>query len=376
MENLNITIVSRSFYPLLTPRSFRTTELVKEFCRQGFKVTLVTHYLPEQHDALQAEFGFNIIPLGPVLPKGPKYQNFIFRAVYRLANVLLDYPNILLMPRVKRVLLQAPVPDILITIAAPHTVHWGAVWAKSSSKEWAKTWIADCGDAFMGNDLDRFPKPFYFKYFEKWFCREADWITIPNIAMKQNFYAEFHGKFQEITQGFKFEDSEKHLKPYTPHPIPTFAFSGTFIEGNGGRDPRPFIRFLLDTGRDFRFYIFTPRADLISDLVKKSDGKIIVKKYIPREDLLGFLSTMDFVVNIAYDPATQSPSKLIDYSLVKRPILNIANDQLGEFETEATIAFINANYQHKFEFSNFDKFRIEHVAGQFLKLHEQRRSFQ
>jgi hypothetical protein len=36
-----ILIVSNFFYPEITPRAFRTTELVKEFCRQGDKVTLV-----------------------------------------------------------------------------------------------------------------------------------------------------------------------------------------------------------------------------------------------------------------------------------------------------------------------------------------------
>lgn len=370
MKNLNIVIVSRSFYPLLTPRSFRTTELVKEFCRKGHKVTLLTHYKPEYHDALKKEFAFDIIDLGPELVKGPRYKNLIYRAFYRLANVLFDYPNISLMGKVKNALAMAPTADILISIAAPHSVHWGTVWAKHRAKTWATTWIADCGDAFMGNDLDRFSKPFYFKYLEKWFCREADWITIPNIAMKQNFYSEFHDKFREIPQGFKFEEAEQHLKTYSPHSVPTFAFSGTFIEGNGGRDPRPFIRFLLETGKDFRFHIFTPRADLISELAKVAGDKIIVKKYIPREELLGFLSTMDFVVNIAYDPATQSPSKLIDYSLVRRPILNIVNDQLDRATREIILHFLEGDYSSQFTFADFQKYRIEQVASQFLNLHE------
>ena len=38
---MNILLVSYYFYPELTPRAFRTFELVKEFCEQGHKVTLL-----------------------------------------------------------------------------------------------------------------------------------------------------------------------------------------------------------------------------------------------------------------------------------------------------------------------------------------------
>jgi hypothetical protein len=42
---VNIAISSYHFYPELTPRAFRTFELVKEFCREGHHVTL---YLPKK----------------------------------------------------------------------------------------------------------------------------------------------------------------------------------------------------------------------------------------------------------------------------------------------------------------------------------------
>lgn len=37
-----ILIISRSFYPMNSPRSFRTTELAKEFARQGHEVRALT----------------------------------------------------------------------------------------------------------------------------------------------------------------------------------------------------------------------------------------------------------------------------------------------------------------------------------------------
>lgn len=44
---MKILIVSRSYYPLNTPRSFRTTELAREFARSGHEVSVVTHLSDE-----------------------------------------------------------------------------------------------------------------------------------------------------------------------------------------------------------------------------------------------------------------------------------------------------------------------------------------
>ena len=72
----------------------------------------------------------------------------------------------------------------------------------------AKKWIADCGDPFMGAKLETFRKPFYFKYFEKDFCRKADYITVPAEGAKKAYYSEFLGKIRVIPQGFNFKQIE------------------------------------------------------------------------------------------------------------------------------------------------------------------------
>ena len=49
MDNKRILIVGRTFFPEQSPRSFRTTELAKEFARQGHQVeVLLPQQLPRQ----------------------------------------------------------------------------------------------------------------------------------------------------------------------------------------------------------------------------------------------------------------------------------------------------------------------------------------
>src|SRR5690606_10094120 len=94
--------------------------------------------------------------------------------------------------------------DILISIAAPHPIHWGVAKAIKKYKNIAKCWIADCGDPFMLSHNLQYKRPFYFKYYEKEFCRLADFITIPTAFAKDGYYKEFHDKLNVIPQGFNF----------------------------------------------------------------------------------------------------------------------------------------------------------------------------
>ena len=74
---------------------------------------------------------------------------------------------------------------------------------------------------------------------------------------------------------------------------------------------------------DYRFHIYSlSQKEFLFPFVEKSRGKIVLHDPLSRDALLSKLSEMDFLVNFEYDPLVQSPSKLIDYGLTKRPILN------------------------------------------------------
>ena len=366
---MKILIISTSFFPKITPRSFRTTELVKELCRQGHQVVLMTYYFPKHHDLLMQEYGFQIIDLGvkefsPLKIRDKMPWNIINRGLNRLMNLFFEYPAIEIMFQVRKKLKSITHFDYLISIAVPHPTHWGVAWARTKKRPLADIWIADCGDPYMGNQFDSFKKVFYFKYFEKWFCRKADYITIPNIQMIINFYPEFKSKFREIPQGFNFSETKELLKPYKGNNKPTFAYTGSLIAE--ARDPRPLMDILIESEKDFTFFLFTKSTGLVKKHIQKANGKIVVKDYIAREKLIEFLSEMDFLVNISYNPTNQLPSKLIDYYLVNRPILNIAN--CNKPNKENILRFLEGDYSGKFEYNNIDQYQIENVVNKFLNI--------
>ena len=363
-----ILIVSRSFYPMNSPRSFRTTELAKELARQGHEVTVLTPKIPE-HNNFEKEYGLTIKDLGkqtwkPIELKGTGISLLLRRVIRRFSNLLLEYPDIQLMGLVEKALKKEKQEyDLLISIAAPHPIHWGVakVWKKGSDKNPAKVWIADCGDPFMGAENDTFKPPFYFKYVEKWFSKKVDYLTVPVKTAIQAYYPEFHHKIKVIPQGFNFEEVKTASRIEKPYPH--FAYAGGFIPGR--RDPKAFFKYLISLDQDYIFDIYTNSNSLIKHYADKSKGRIRIKEYIPRLDLLFELSKLDFVVNFENAGQKQVPSKLIDYSIINKPILSVNS---FHYDSTVTDEFLNENYSNAYQLENLEDYEIENVACAFLEL--------
>ena len=75
---------------------------------------------------------------------------------------------------------------------------------------------------------------------------------------------------------------------------------------------------------------------------------------------------MNFVVNFANIGKAQTPSKLIDYVILKKAILNIKS---GKLNKNVVYEFLQGNYKNKLEIKSPDQYRIENVAQQFIILH-------
>jgi hypothetical protein len=210
-------------------------------------------------------------------------------------------------------------------------------------------------------ETDSFKKWPHFKYIEKWFMRKTDYISIPVESARSGYYDEFQDKIKIIPQGFKF-DVIKGPDESVQNDIPTFAYAGGFIPNI--RDPRPFLDYLYKFEEDFKFIVYTNTPALLASYNLKLNGKLEVREYIPRKDLLEVLSRMDFLVNFDNNTGVQLPSKLIDYSLTNRPVLNIKAD----VEPEVIGEFLNGDYSGKFKLGNIQKYNIENVVKQFLAL--------
>jgi hypothetical protein len=75
---------------------------------------------------------------------------------------------------------------------------------------------------------------------------------------------------------------------------------------------------------------------------------------------------MDFLVNLAnVNRPNQIPSKLIDYAITGRPILNIDPTKPNLVEL---YSFLSLNYNSAFKLNNIGKYKIKNVVSDFIKL--------
>ena len=259
MDKKKILIVAATFYPLNSPRANRTTELVKEFSRQGHKVTLYTLENKEIHPKMAKDLGITIKDIGKLQFKSisikhtNKYISLFKRAISRSLLMLAEYPDVELMWRVAKALSKDQGYDLLISIAVPYPVHWGVAKAMSKNRRLAKTWVADCGDPYMGDRADSFRKLFYFKYVEQWFCRIADYLAVPTAGSIDAYYTEFHSKIKVIPQGFQFEETPVYEGPIS-NAVPSFAYGGGFIPGI--RDPQELLEYLCQYKHPLIYYLY------------------------------------------------------------------------------------------------------------------------
>lgn len=363
---MNILIVSGSYYPDKSPRSFRTTELARELVRQGH---LVNVFIPQNAiDAAEEKERYDV---SIHFLKAKKWKTFstngfgqgFFRRVSRVLELLFEYPAIETTLRVFESLKDLPQYDLLISIAYPHMNHWGCARLFKRNPDFCKCWIADCGDPYMGTTMLNYKHPFYFKYVEKNWCKLADYITVPIEGAIAGYYEEFRNKIRVIPQGFRMDNIM--LAEYTPNEIVTLAYSGGV--GLGPRDPRPFIDHLISKKYYFHFVVYTNQFAFF-DKYKNQDC-VELREYIPREQLLFELSTMDFLVNLDNGTERQMPSKLIDYAITGRPILNVKSSDL---DTRVIDKFMMRDYSERMKVQPKEEYNIVKVVERFINLANQK----
>lgn len=366
MSNKRIVIISAHFFPRISPRATRTTELAKELSRLGHDVTVYAVLGKYDYSQFEKTYNLKVRNLGklrffPYNSDGVVKTSFFRSVARKLLHDMIEYPDIELSFKVIKILKSEKDIDLLITIGAPHPIHWGTTYGeKYFKKNNIRNWIADCGDPYMGNRLEK--HPFYFKYIEKWFCRKVDYLTIPIEEAKNAYYKEYHHKIRVIPQGFNFEDIkiEEKLKNNS---LVTFIYAGNFYTGI--RDPRPFLDYLCELKIDFKFILYTKSLHLVESYKDKLKDKLVIKDYIPRRELLQVMSQVDFLINFENGTEVQSPSKLIDYALTKRPILSLNSYQIDK---KIIDQFLNKNYSNQFVVQDIEQYDIRNVANKFIHL--------
>lgn len=364
-------IASRWYAPIKNPRAFRTYELLMEFVRREYDVSV---FLPEDAEVhVRANVVF--VPYGKMAGSIDRANNsnvnLKFRFLARIRQIFLflfgDGPKIIrycysLYRSLKSSLRHHNDYDVILSISYPFYVNVALACLKRYVHP-STVLIADCGDPFYANPS--FKKAFYLKYLEKWVLNQFDYVTIP-IEAARSCYLEYlpPEKIKVIPQGFRLMDIPDGV--YQKNPVPTFGYAGVFYESI--RNPRYFFEYLLTLKQDFRFVVYAIAdgftAGLLAEYKKKLGEKLDVREAVDRKVLISEMATWEFVINFNNDNSNQRPSKLIDYAMSKRPILSFNQ---ASFQPDLFLAFLHGDYSDR-EHIDLSQYDIRTVVDKFEKL--------
>ena len=372
-----ILITTYSFYPEITPRSFRVFELAKEFGRRGYEVDIMIPEIDYDFTDLSNRYSFNIykISSGFLFNKNAKVKNikkttlntnkslikYILICIskfFYLGGKSFEYSFSLYNQLIK---LDKKNYEVVLSVGLPISVHLGTALYLNKIKP--KVSIADYGDPFsFNNELE---SKFYFKFIEKMILNQFDYISVPIREAVKN-YTFFKNKnfIKVIPQGFDFSSTK--IAEYKKNQILTFGYAGVFYEKI--RNPKVLFEYLVKLDFDFRFVIYTDRdkfqnMKLINPYMDLLGDKLLVKSLIPREECIYNLSKMDFIINQNNLGEEQKPSKLIDYALTKRPVFNFTQNN---FIADDLLLFVNEKVD--FIIDNVSMYKIENVVDSFEEI--------
>src|SRR5690606_36344469 len=164
-----------------------------------------------------------------------------------------------------------------------------------------------------------------------------------------------------IPQEFDIEDIK--IAQYESNSIPVFAYAGVFYPEK--RDPSQFLDWLCELDLEFKFIIYTKSISVISPYINKLGNKLEIRDYVPRDQLIFELSKVDFLINILNISSVQQPSKLIDYYLADRPIVDISSN----FKEKSIVnEYFRGNYIKSHKYVDIDQFNIKSVVNKFEQL--------
>ncbi len=348
-----------TFYPSNNPRAVQATELYKELRNRGYEIDLC---LTTERRLLSPEEVQNLLKEPPVSEKNfIQTYSFLGGLFSKAVCYFIGQKGFYIYyPWLKKTV-DLNKYDVLIAISAPF---YDIVLAARIKKHCSRkiTMICDNGDPFY----DPAKHSLLVKNVQIKAYKMFDYICFP-VESARVYYEKYADpkKLVVIPQGRNFDEIE--VQESVSNTIPTFAYAGCFFMDI--RNPESFLKMLSDIKRDFKFVLFTEKTGDVYEQILKKYKKILgprleINGFLPRKECIYKLSGMDFLINFQNMSEVQSPSKLIDYTLSKRPIFSVRQDNVRQEQFEE---FLDGKYDHatQIDISAFD---IKKVAQQYIDL--------
>lgn len=361
-----ILITTHSFYPENNPRAFRAYELYNELVKRGYVVDIIIGSIKKfvKHQEIREYYDRIINDNTPLKVKNKQHNKTTEKLKLPIRYFIGEKFIITHMDYfIKNINLESY--TCVISIGTPFYVHM-AVAKKLRNSDKKIISICDNGDPFY--NYKKKDKAWYFKRVQENTFAAFDYICTP-IEEAVDYYSQYvdRSKIRVIPQGFNFD--KINIKKYINNDVPTFAFAGRFYEDI--RNPSSFLKYLTTLDFKFKFVVYTSiESNVFNNILLKYTEilgeKLVIHPFIPREECIYELSGMDFLINLENTLSVQSPSKLIDYALTKRPILSFNQNNIPK---DVFLQFIKGNYEKQVTI-NLDKYNIQTVGQQFINLIE------
>jgi hypothetical protein len=368
---MNILIISHSYFPALTPRAIRWSNLHEEFLLQGHNVQVVSSKL----GSLQASNNKDVFYVGSSLRSYFKTdridthsntktkKNFCFKGLFHLKRIIsllsIQIHSIFLRPFrwpdfawpfiffgfiSSRNLLKKKKYDLVITVSHPFSSHLIGIMIKYLHPQ--VRWIADNGDPFSFMDKPRVNNFFLYKalnkYVESKVLHLCDGFAVTTEGTSELYRTYFHSSSDKIKVIGPLLSKEativfnEHSAISKSEGRVVFNFFGTLYSTI--RNPRYLIEvldllsFKINEQIEVNFY-GEPNDISIQD-IRSQNISINFHGMLSRNDALNKICTSDILLNIGNSNQYQLPSKLVEYVASANPIINfapIANDSSSKF---------------------------------------------
>ena len=336
---MKILVVSYYYTPEITPRAFRASSIYSSLIKQGHNVELIYPKKDIKH----------------IGSKGGKLGSRIKTIIRKITEKILPGGKDLAYLPFFLQQLKEKEADLVISIGLPFSVHLAVSIARKFLNLNVKTVIFDYGDPYSANPAGNFC--FYAQIIESWALKYCNIILTPIKEPVELFkkIAPKHCNIHVVCQGYNITDVD--IVKFKKNSVPTFCYAGVLYKGI--REPLSFLRYISEIKVDYRFIVYTnvsnvENLNIFYTFSEQMGDRLVIRPLISRNECIKKLSQMDFLINFSNNGGVQQPSKLVDYTLSKRPYLTINNNQNDFMEFNDYIRNKYSTFK-PMDISNFDQ---------------------
>ncbi len=392
----SLLVITHSYKPLLNPRAFRWTAILEEWATDGTRIDVITSWQPGQAreeiinnvhvfrvndsiiEKVRTKFNNSDRKTTATKNKATHKESTVKKIVKSTLKNLHDftwknlywpdYATLWKKTAIKNAeyLIEHESYDTIISISDPFTSHLVGYALKNKYPN--LKWMVDIGDPFcFRHDTPTNNHALYYKKnykIEKEIFAKTDCISVTTETTKQKYaelFPESSDKINVIpplmapsTQVSKILDNHTNSIK--------LIFVGTLYKAI--RNPHYLLHLFskllhsnISDKLELHFYggINDCQSEFTSyrSMVNKN---LFLHGLVPREEVLQAMDNATVLINIGNDNMYQLPSKIVEYVLTGKPIINIAklsNDSSTEFlqsYPSTLILFDNQenNVEHEF----------------------------